>query len=153
MSQKFINQLYFLHLGISCNLKVFSGHLLLSLFQRLGAAPPDPHIWDRLLPEFRTSLLKILCTGLTALTSAKVLAHYNPSLPLQLAADTSAYRIGAVISHIFPDGTERRIAHASRILSCSEKNYAKLEKEALSLVFGIQKFHSFLYSHEYTKNP
>ena len=124
------------------------------------------------------------------LTPAKVLAHYNPSLPLQLAADVSAYRIGVVISHAYPDGTERPIAYAterpiayaterpiayaterpiayaterpiayaterpiayaSRTLSSSEKNYAKLEKETLSLVLGNQKFHSFLYGHEFT---
>jgi len=81
---------------------------------------------------------------------AKVLAHYNPSLPLKLAADASAYSIGAVISHVYPDGTEKPIAYASRTLSSSERNYAQLEKEALSLVFGIQKFHSFLYGCEFT---
>ena len=74
------------------------------------------------------------------LSSAEVLAHYNPSLPLRLATDASAYGIGAVISHIFPDGTERPIAYASRTLSNSEKRYAQLEKEALSIIFGVQKF-------------
>ena len=58
------------------------------------------------------------------LSSAAVLAHYNPSLPLHLATDASAYGIGAVISHIFPDGTERPIAFASRTLLNSEKRYA-----------------------------
>ena len=31
------------------------------------------------------------------LTEAPVLAHYDPSCPLKLAADASAYRIGAII--------------------------------------------------------
>jgi len=84
------------------------------------------------------------------LLSATVLAHYDPSLPLQLAADASAYGIGAVISHTYPDGTERPIAFASRTLSNSEKKYAQLKKEVLSLIFGIQKFHSYLYGRAFT---
>ena len=70
------------------------------------------------------------------LTSSKVLVHYDPSLPITLAGDASAYLIGAVISHTMPDGTECPIAFASRTLSPSERSYAQLEKEALSLVLG-----------------
>jgi len=62
------------------------------------------------------------------LTSASILAHYDPKLPLRLAADASAYGIGAVISHVCEDGTERPIAFASQILTRPEKNYAQLEK-------------------------
>ena len=71
--------------------------------------------------------------------------HYDPSLPVRLAGDASAYGIRVVISHIFPNGDERPIAYASRTLSNSEKNYAQLEREALSLIYGVQKFHQYLY--------
>ena len=37
---------------------------MLNLSQRLGAAPPDPRIWDHLPPQFRTPLLNFLRTGL-----------------------------------------------------------------------------------------
>ena len=84
------------------------------------------------------------------LSSAPVLTHYDPSLPLSLAADASAYGVGAVISHLLPNGTERPIAFASRSLSSSEKNYAQIEKEALSLVFGIRRFHQYLYGRKFT---
>ena len=84
------------------------------------------------------------------LTSDQLLAHYNPMLPINMAADASAYGIGAVISHVLPDGTERPIVYASRMLSPSEKNYAQLEKEALSLVFGVKKYHQYLYGRKFT---
>ena len=84
------------------------------------------------------------------LMAAPVLAHYDPKLPLRLAGDASNYGIGAVISHVYPDGSERPVAYASRTLSKSECNYAQLEKEALSLVFGVKKFHKFLYGREFT---
>ena len=84
------------------------------------------------------------------LTSTQVLTHYDPALPINLAADASAYGVGAVISHVFPDGAERPIAFASRTLSPPEKNYAQLEKEALSLMFGVKKFHQYLYGRKFT---
>ena len=51
---------------------------------------------------------------------------------------------------MLPDGSERPIAFASRTLSPSEKNYAQLEKEALSLIFGLKRFHQYLYGCKFT---
>ncbi|GFV14711.1 uncharacterized protein K02A2.6 [Trichonephila clavipes] len=56
--------------------------------------------------------------------SPKVLVHYDPSLPLTLASDASPVGIGCVLSHVYPDSSERPIAFASRILSGSEKKYS-----------------------------
>ena len=74
------------------------------------------------------------------LVSAPILAHYDPSLPLRMAGDASTYGIGAVLSHVFPDGREHPIAYASHTLSPTEQNYSQIEKEALSLVFGVHNF-------------
>ena len=84
------------------------------------------------------------------LNSSQVLAHYDPTLPIAMAGDASAYGIGSVISHVLPDGSERPIAFASQTLSASEKNNCQLEKEALSLVFGVKKFHQYLYGRKFT---
>ncbi|XP_056135399.1 uncharacterized protein K02A2.6-like, partial [Lampris incognitus] len=84
------------------------------------------------------------------MVSQKVLTHYNPELSLRLACDASPYGVGAVLSHVMPDGVEKPIAYASRTLSKAEQNYAQIEREALGIVFGIRKFHQYLYGNKFT---
>ena len=55
------------------------------------------------------------------IASSKVLVHYDSTLPLKLAGDTSNYGIGAVISHLMPDGTDYLMAFASRTVLLSER--------------------------------
>ena len=83
------------------------------------------------------------------LLSSNVLVHFDPKLSLKLDTDASAYGVGPVLSHVFEDGKERPIAFASRTLSAAERNYSQLEKEALSIIFGVKKFHQYLYGHPF----
>ena len=83
------------------------------------------------------------------LTSSKVLAHYNPKLSLRLATDASSYGVGAVLTQVSEEGTERPVAFASRTLSEAERNYAQIEKEALAIIFGVKRFHMYLYGRKF----
>jgi hypothetical protein len=77
-----------------------------------------------------------------------LVVHYEPSLPITLTGDASAYGIGAVISHVLHDGSEKPIAFASRSLPPSKRNYTQIEKEALSH-FCCQEIHQYLYGRKF----
>ena len=53
-------------------------------------------------------------------------------------------------SHIMENGVEKPIAFASRTLSTNECNYAQIEKEPLSIIYGIKKFHKYQYGRAFT---
>nr|VZI36116.1 unnamed protein product [Spirometra erinaceieuropaei] len=84
------------------------------------------------------------------LSSDLLLTHYDPTLPIVVAASASNYGVVAAISYAFPDGSERASIHASRTLTPAEQNYGKIEKEALALVFTIKKFHKLFYGRHLT---
>ena len=85
-----------------------------------------------------------------ALQQDSLLVHFDPTKPLLLTCDASPYGLGAVLSHVLSDGVERPVAYASRTLSEAEKKYSQLEKEGLAIVFGVKKFHTYLYGHSFT---
>jgi transposase InsO family protein len=83
------------------------------------------------------------------LSSPPILAFYNPSKPLLLQCDASATGLGCVLSTII-DGQERPIEYAHRALSPTEQRYSQIDRESLSLVWGVTKFHKYLYGRSFT---
>ncbi len=80
------------------------------------------------------------------LTTSEILTHFNSWLLPQLVCNASPYVVGAVISHVLSNGE----AFASTTLNKAETNHAQLEREALSIVFRVRKFHLYLYGRKFT---
>ena len=55
------------------------------------------------------------------LSSSKVLVYNDAAKPLKLDCDASSYGVGAVLSLVMEDGSERPIAYASKTFSSSKK--------------------------------
>ena len=78
------------------------------------------------------------------------LVHFDPEKPVVLGTDAYPYDIGAVISHVMPHGSEEPIAFASKTLSKAERSNVQVEKEGLSIVYGIRKFNQYLIGRHFT---
>ena len=78
-----------------------------------------------------------------------MLVQYNSRLPLVLSFHASPYGIGAVLSHRMADGSDRPTAIASRTLAPVEKKYAQIENEGQTIVFGVTKFHRYMYGRDF----
>ncbi|KAF0712303.1 Uncharacterized protein FWK35_00035850, partial [Aphis craccivora] len=58
--------------------------------------------------------------------------------------------VGAILSHVYNDNTERPIAFASHLLTKAEQKYPQLEREGLAIIFGLKKFHDYLFGKHFT---
>ena len=67
------------------------------------------------------------------LSSAPILALYDPQLETIVSTDASLYGLGGVLTQKQFDGSQRTVVYASRDLSPTEQRYAQIEKEALAL--------------------
>ena len=73
------------------------------------------------------------------------LAYYDRTQPLTIQTDASEYGLGAELLQ-----NNRPIAFASETLTNVETRYANIEHECLSVVFGLEKFHTFIYARHIT---
>ena len=73
-----------------------------------------------------------------------ILPYFNRNKETILQTDASKKGFGAVILQ-----EEQPIYYASRALTSAEKNYQNLEREAQAAVWGMEKFHYFLYGRKF----
>ena len=74
------------------------------------------------------------------LTSEPVLGFYDPKKEVTILCDASQYGLGACLMQ---DG--KPVAYALRSLTPVQVRYAQIEKELLSIVFGCERFHQYVY--------
>ena len=54
-----------------------------------------------------------------------------------------------MLSHKLPDRSERPVVYASRTLNAAERNYSQIEKEGLAWIFGIKRFHEYIFGQHF----
>ncbi len=74
------------------------------------------------------------------ISTAPVLAYYDVTKPVTIQCDASQTGLGAAL---LQDG--HPVAHCSRALTATERNYAQIEKELLAIVFACEKFDQYIF--------
>ena len=84
------------------------------------------------------------------LTSAQVMAYFDPDKETQLVTDASPTGLSAILLQVTPSTEETGVvAYVSRALTLVERRYSQTEKEALAIVWAIEKLHIYLYGNQF----
>ena len=77
-----------------------------------------------------------------ALTSDTVIAYFDKNKETELFTDASPTGLSAILSQKTPDKDDRKIvSYVSRTLSDVERRYSQTQKEALAIVWAIERLH------------
>ncbi len=79
----------------------------------------------------------------TMLTKTPLLRYYDVNLPVTLSVYTSKNGLGAVLLQ-----EDKPIAYTSLALTETEQCYVQIKKEMLAIVFGVERFHQYVYGRE-----
>ena len=74
------------------------------------------------------------------MATTPILAYPDWNKEFHVHVDASNYAIGATLAQIGNHGLDHPVYFASRLLSKAKKNYSTTEREALGMVYAIQKF-------------
>ena len=79
-----------------------------------------------------------------AFTTAPVLHHFQPTLPLTIEANASDFAIGYILSQPSPSGDLHPICFYSRKLTPAELNYPIYDKELLAIVEAFKQWRVYV---------
>lgn len=80
-----------------------------------------------------------------AITEAQELGFFNKLNQTSVMADASPFGLGAILMQTDQAGESRVISCASKSLTDTEKRYCQTEKEALAIVWSVERFQAYLY--------
>src|SRR5436305_9581754 len=83
------------------------------------------------------------------LTKTPVLIHSNFERDFILSTDASGYALGAVLEQEGDDGKLHPVGYASKTLTKIKQKYLTTELECYAVVWGIEKFHYYLYRRKF----
>lgn len=98
----------------------------------------QPFVWGK-------SEKESFASSKAALLSDKILAHFNPNLETIITCDGSPYGVGAVLSQVDKHGVEKPVCYASKTLAKAEQNYSQTDREGLSVIFAVKKWHKYIW--------
>ncbi|GFX74338.1 retrovirus-related Pol polyprotein from transposon 297 [Trichonephila clavipes] len=84
------------------------------------------------------------------LITPPILRQVDPKKPFIIQTDASSYALGAVMLLGESPTDEQPVEYASRLLSSAEKNYSTTEREALAVVWALNKFRGYIEGAEIT---
>ena len=79
------------------------------------------------------------------ISNAPLLKYFNPTDTVEVQVDASSTGLGACLMQ-----GGQPVQYASRALTETEKRYSQIEKEMLSIVFGLTRFHTYTYGRNVT---
>ena len=96
-----------------------------------------PFLWEEHHKECFEKLKTVISHDL-------MLTYFNTTEIPVLQTYASLNGLGAALIQ-----NKKPIAYASKSLTDTEKWYAYIERELLATVFGVQRFHIYLYGHQF----
>ena len=82
-------------------------------------------------------------------TTDVVLRNFQVDLPTAIECDGSSVGVGVCLMQKYSDGWYP-VQYGSRTLNQAERRYSQIEREALSIVYGCEKFRKFLLGGKFT---
>ena len=76
--------------------------------------------------------------------NAPIFIGVDSKLEFHVHTNASDIAVGAMLAQNPSGKTNQPIAYASRLLSKAENNYTSTEKEALAMVYAVNKFRHYL---------